>query len=81
MWTWKRVSIEFDIPAGPAGAVSFFRTYFGPTQAAFDGLDETGQAALAADLEALWATANTASDPANRTLIQNEYLQVMARRK
>jgi 2-polyprenyl-3-methyl-5-hydroxy-6-metoxy-1,4-benzoquinol methylase len=77
----ESILIEFDIPAGPAGAVSFFRTYFGPTQAAFDCLDESGQAALAADLEALWTGANTAPDAANRTLIQNEYLQVMARRK
>jgi SAM-dependent methyltransferase len=73
--------VEFDIPASPAGAVSLFRTYFGPTQAAFDSLDERGQAALAVALEALWAGANTAPDPASRTVIQNEYLQVMARRR
>jgi len=77
----ETIFIEFDIPAGPAGAVAFFRRYFGPTQAAFDRLDEAGQAALAADLEALWAGANVALDPANRTVIRNEYLQVMARRK
>ena len=74
-------SIDFDIPASPAGAVSFFRTYFGPTLAAFDSLDERGQAALALALEALWARANTAPDPTTRTVIQNEYLQVMARRR
>ena len=77
----EQIFLEFDIPASPAGAVAFFRRYFGPTQAAFDGLDEAGQARLAADLEALWADANTALDPTNRTLIQNEYLQVLARRK
>jgi SAM-dependent methyltransferase len=77
----EQIPLEFDIPASPAGAVAFFRRYFGPTQAAFDGLDEAGQARLAADLEALWTGANTAPDPANRTLIQNEYLQVVARRK
>jgi SAM-dependent methyltransferase len=77
----EQIPIEFDIPASPAGAVAFFRRYFGPTQAAFDGLDEAGQARLTADLEALWTGANTAPDPANRTLIQNEYLQVVARRK
>ncbi len=75
------IPIEFDIPASPAAAVAFFRRYFGPTQAAFDGLDEAGQARLAADLEGLWAGANVSPDPVNRTLIQNEYLQVVARRK
>jgi SAM-dependent methyltransferase len=77
----ETIPIEFDIPASPAGAVAFFRRYFGPTQAAFNGLDEAGQAALAADLETLWASANVAPDPANRTVIRNEYLQVTARRK
>jgi SAM-dependent methyltransferase len=75
------IPIEFDVPSGPAGTVAFFRRYFGPTQAAFDGLDEAGQARLATDLEGLWAGANVSPDPANRTLIQNEYLQVVARRK
>jgi 2-polyprenyl-3-methyl-5-hydroxy-6-metoxy-1,4-benzoquinol methylase len=77
----ENIAVEFDIPTNPAGAVAFFRTYFGPTQAAFECLDEDGRAALAADLEALWADANKAPDPASRTLIENEYLQVMARRK
>jgi SAM-dependent methyltransferase len=77
----EQIPLEFDLPASPAGAVAFFRRYFGPTQAAFDGLDEAGQARLAADLEALWTGANMAPNPTNRTLIHNEYLQVMARRK
>lgn len=72
------VPIDFDMPTSPAGAVAFFRRYFGPTQVAFSRLDEGGQAALAADLEALWSGANVASDPANHTLIRNEYLQVTA---
>lgn len=75
------VPMEFDFPGSPADTVTFFRTYFGPTQAAFNSLDESGQAALAADLEGLWAYRNTAPDPANRTVIENEYLRVMARRK
>ena len=77
----ETIPIEFDLPASSAGAVAFFRRYFGPTQAAFDKLDEAGQAALAADLEALWSGANVSPDPANRTIIRNEYLQVLARRK
>jgi len=74
------IPIDFDLPTSPAGAVSFFRRYFGPTQVAFSRLDERGQAALAADLEALWASANVAPDPTSRTLLHNEYLQISARR-
>jgi len=77
----ENIAIESDFPGDPAGAVAFFRRYFGPTQAAFDCLDEAGQAALTADLEVLWASANRAPDPTRRTLIENEYLQVTARRK
>jgi SAM-dependent methyltransferase len=74
------IPIDFRLPGTPADAVQFFRTYFGPTQAAFDGLDEAGQLALAADLEALWAGANIAPDGADHTLVKNEYLQVTATR-
>ena len=72
------VPIEFDMPTSPAGAVAFFRKYFGPTQMAFKRLDESGQAAMAADLEALWSSANMAPDPEDHTLVPNEYLQVTA---
>ena len=74
------IPIDFDLPVNPAGAVAFFRKYFGPTQVAFSKLDEAGQAAMAADLEALWSSANVAPDPESHTLIKNEYLQVTARR-
>jgi SAM-dependent methyltransferase len=75
------IPIDFDLPMNPAGAVAFFRKYFGPTQMAFNRLDEAGQAAFAADLEALWAGANVASDPGDRTLVRNEYLQITATRR
>jgi SAM-dependent methyltransferase len=74
------IPIVFDLPVSPAGAVDFFRKYFGPTQVAFSRLDEAGQAAMAADLEALWAGANTAADPTKQTLLMNEYLRVVAKR-
>jgi len=76
----EMIPIDFDLPTSAAGAVAFFRKYFGPTHVAFSRLDEAGQAALAADLEALWASANVAPDAENHTLIRNEYLQVIARR-
>lgn len=75
------VPIDFNLPTDPAGAVAFFRKYFGPTQVAFSRLDESGQAALASDLESLWASANVAPDPTSQTLVRNQYLQVTAIRK
>jgi 2-polyprenyl-3-methyl-5-hydroxy-6-metoxy-1,4-benzoquinol methylase len=74
------IPVDFDLPTNPAGAVAFFRKYFGPTQMAFSRLDEAGQAAMAADLVALWSRDNIAPDPENHTLIHNEYLQVIATR-
>jgi len=76
----RLVPVDFDMPTSPAGAVAFFRKYFGPTQVAFSRLDEPGQEAFAAELESLWARANDAPDPADHTLIHNEYLQVTATR-
>ncbi len=76
----RRVPILFDLPTNPAGAVSFFRQYFGPTQVAFNRLEDAGKAAFATDLEALWAGANVATDPDHHTLIRNEYLEVTATR-
>ncbi len=75
------ISLEFDLPANPAGAVAFFRRYFGPTQVAFNRLDEPGKAAFAADLEELWSGANLAPDPEQHTLVANEYLEVTAVRR
>ena len=75
------IPIDFNLPTNAAGAVAFFRKYFGPTQVAFSRLDEEGQAAMAADLEALWAGANVAGDKENQILIRNQYLQVTAIRK
>jgi SAM-dependent methyltransferase len=75
------VPVDFDMPVNPAGAVAFFRKYFGPTQMAFGRLDEAGQAKFAEALEELWAGANVAENPTERTLVPNEYLEVVARRK
>ena len=36
------IRVDFDLPVNPAGAVQFFRTYFGPTQMAFSHLDSAG---------------------------------------
>lgn len=76
----KLVPLKFEFDTNPAGVVAFFRKNFGPTQTAFHRLDPGGQAALAADLEELWADANVAPDKANRTVIENQYLMVTATR-
>lgn len=74
----RLIPIEFDLPMSAAETVGFFRRYFGPTAVAFSRLDEPHQAAFAAELETLWSGANVAPDPAHRTLVHNEYLQVIA---
>lgn len=74
------VPIDFDLPTDAAGAVAFFRQYFGPTQMAFRRLDEDGQARFAQALEDLWSGANVAPDPSRQTLVRNEYLEVLAQR-
>jgi ubiquinone/menaquinone biosynthesis C-methylase UbiE len=73
-----RRTITFDFPHSPRQVVQFFRDYYGPTQAAFSRLDETGQSALAADLEKLWSEHNKSET--GGTLVLNEYLEVIAKR-
>lgn len=67
---------SFKYPFPPAEVVEFFRMYYGPTQRAFAALDTDGQAALRKDLEQLWTEHNQASD--NTTLVEGEYLEVIA---
>jgi ubiquinone/menaquinone biosynthesis C-methylase UbiE len=74
------IPIDFDLPMSPAGTVQFFRRFFGPTQTAFDRLDEPAREALTRDLETLWSTHNLSPEP-NRTLVPNQYLQVTATRR
>jgi SAM-dependent methyltransferase len=74
------VPIDFDLPTNPAGAVAFFRQYFGPTKVAFSKLDPAGQTAFATELEALWASANTSPNPTTHTLVPNQFLKVTATR-
>jgi ubiquinone/menaquinone biosynthesis C-methylase UbiE len=72
----RRVPITFHFDMPPADVVEHFRKYFGPTQKAFESLDEAGQAALRSDLEELWTSANTATD--GTTAVESEYLEVKA---
>jgi len=74
----NRRKVEFTFDGTPEEAVENFRKYFGPTQKAFESLDEAGQAALRKDLVDLWTEHNQAMDGTTR--IESEYLEVIARR-
>jgi hypothetical protein len=72
-----RVMYRFDYPFSPAGVVDFFRENYGPTNRAFAALTAQDQGAFHADLGALWTVKNQSGD-ANRTVVDAEYLQVVA---
>jgi SAM-dependent methyltransferase len=58
--------------------IDYFRTYFGPTQTAYERVGSEGEAALTEDLQTFLAGANTAGDRA--MVLEAEYLQVLATR-
>lgn len=72
----NRRKIMFTFDGSPADVVEHFRQYFGPTQKAFDSLDEAGQAALRKDLVDLWTEHNQTTDGTTR--VESEYLEVRA---
>ena len=76
--TTQRRTIVFDYPFPPRDVVQFFRDYFGPTKVAFSRLDHAGQPAYRDDLEKLWSEHNQARN--GKTLIHNEYLEVIGTR-
>ncbi len=69
-------NIDFIFPFGPVDVVEHFRKFYGPTQKAFEALDDAGQDALRKDLEQLWTENNKAADGATR--VESEYLDVRA---
>jgi len=58
--------------------IEFFRTYFGPTQMAYERAGPDGEAALTEDLRGFLEAANTAGDRA--MVLEAEYLEVIATR-
>jgi len=58
--------------------VEFFRTYFGPIKAAFEGVGADGEAALATDLRN-YIEADRIDDP-RAVVVEPEYLQAIATR-
>ena len=63
----------------PRAWIDYFRTYYGPTLKAFESLDEAGQAALIADLEAMIGQHNVAND--GTMVVHAEYMEVVATRR
>jgi SAM-dependent methyltransferase len=58
--------------------IEFFRTYFGPTQMAYERVGPEGEQALTDDLRAFLESANTAGDRA--MVLEADYLEVIATR-
>jgi hypothetical protein len=58
--------------------IEFFRTYFGPTQMAYERVGAEGEQALTDDLHAFLEAENTAGERA--MVLEAEYLQVIATR-
>ena len=73
-----RRAVVINYPFPPAAVVDLFRRYFGPTQKAFEVLDEGGQKAMAAECERLFAANNEATDGTTRLAM--DFLEVRARR-
>jgi len=62
----------------PEHYIEFFRTYFGPTQMAYERVGPEGEQALTDDLRSFLEKANTAGDRA--MVLEAEYLQLIATR-
>ena len=56
--------------------IEFFRTYFGPTQMAYERVGPEGEQALTDDLRGFLEAANTAGDRA--MVLEADYLEVIA---
>ncbi len=67
---------QFEYPFPPETVVEFFRENYGPMSRAFESLDPQGRARLKAELVDLWAGHNRAAG--NRTLVDAEYMEVIA---
>jgi hypothetical protein len=69
--------VPVRLPVLASGRVDFFREYYGPTNRAFAALTGPNQEALHADLVALWSAQNQSGDT-SRTVVDTDYLQVVA---
>ncbi|WP_206607889.1 class I SAM-dependent methyltransferase [Ferruginivarius sediminum] len=74
-----RSILRFHYPMPPSEVAAHYFEHFGPTKRASAALGREGQAALNAELEALWAANNLASD--GTTQVDAEILEVVAARE
>jgi 2-polyprenyl-3-methyl-5-hydroxy-6-metoxy-1,4-benzoquinol methylase len=75
------VAIRWELQRSAADSAKFFTKNSGTLQLALGRLDAAKQSALSHDLEQLWIDNNLATDGDDHTLISNEYLQTLARRR
>ncbi|MGY8665777.1 class I SAM-dependent methyltransferase [Bradyrhizobium sp. UFLA05-109] len=75
------VAVRWELQRSAAGSAEFFAKNSGPIQLMLGRLDAPKQAALLHDLEQLWIDNNLAAKGENHTVISNEYLQALARRR
>jgi SAM-dependent methyltransferase len=74
--TFTRDTYTFNFPAAPAGLVSEFRNYYGPTMNAFEAAEKNGRAAdLQKELEHLFENQNQSSNK-DHTSIPATFLRV-----
>ena len=74
--TCERDTFTFEFPGTPAGFVTEFRHYYGPTMNAFAAAEKSGRAEeLQRELEALFTSQNRSPDPA-ATSITATFLRV-----
>lgn len=69
---------QFEYPFPPERVVEFFRENYGPVSRAFASLAPEEQSQLKEELVSLWATNNR--DETGGTLVDAEYLEVLAQR-
>jgi SAM-dependent methyltransferase len=75
-----RVNYRFDYAFSPEEVVEFFRKYYGPTTRAFEALSGAERTALRGELVQLWRSQNLSQAP-DRTIVDGEYLEVVATKK
>ena len=75
------VTVRWELQRSAAGSAEFFAKNFGTIQLMLGRLDAPKQAALLHDFEQLWIDNNLAANAENHTLISNEYLEALARRR
>jgi hypothetical protein len=75
----RRVLYRFVYAFPPEGVVDLFRENYGPANRAFAALSQADQVSLGKALVDLWSRGNESGE-LGRTIVNAEYLEVLARR-